>query len=247
MQTIDSGSRAGGFSAEIKFVVDRALGVQIREWARARLAADPHGSGPFADEYRVHSVYFDTSDRDVFHRRGSYGRSKYRIRRYSEGPVVFLERKLRNGGRLSKRRTTIDVTTLPHLAVPGMLNGDGTAWFRRRVALRGLQPVCQVTYVRTARMGETPDGEVRLTIDESVRAFSSDAFTFEPHAGMPLLDDVMIIELKYRGRVPAIFRELIDTFALTPGRSSKYRIAAQALGLVETADAPPAGAQALDA
>ena len=86
-----------GFTSEIKFVVDAATGGRIREWARARLAPDPHGAGSFADEYRVSSLYFDTAARDVFHRRGSYGRSKYRIRRYHDEPSVFLERKLRTG------------------------------------------------------------------------------------------------------------------------------------------------------
>jgi hypothetical protein len=246
MQVTEPSPGPGGFAAEIKFVLDAAVGVQIREWARAHMAADPHGGGQWGDEYRVTSVYFDTDARDVFHRRGSYGRSKYRIRRYHEEPVVFLERKLRTGARLAKRRTTIDLSTLPMLAVPGALNGDGTAWFRRRVALRGLQPVCQVSYLRTARAASTPDGPVRLTIDERMTGFSSGSFTFEPLAGRPLLEGVMILELKYRGRVPALFRQLIEEFRLTPRRSSKYRVAAQALGLVALPDdaAPP---RALDA
>jgi hypothetical protein len=37
----------------------------------------------------------------VFHRRGSFGRSKYRIRRYGEAQVGFLERKLKTRGLLT--------------------------------------------------------------------------------------------------------------------------------------------------
>ena len=245
MQATDNGARRAGFSAEMKFVLDAAVGVQIREWARARLDADPHGAGPFADEYRVHSVYFDTDARDVFHRRGSYGRSKYRIRRYSEEATVFLERKLRNGSHLAKRRTIIDVGTLPLLAVPGALNGDGTAWFRRRVALRALQPVCQVMYLRTARVGRTGEGPVRLTVDEGVTAFRSTSVLFESQPAIALLEGSMVLELKYRDTVPAIFRQLIEEFTLTPRRSSKYRTAVQALGLVP--GSTDAATQPLDA
>lgn len=221
-----------GFSSELKFVVDSAVGERLREWARQRLAADPHGVGPFADSYRVSSVYFDTEARDVFYRRGSYGRSKYRIRRYEDNPAVFLERKLRNGSRLAKRRTVIDLATLPLIAGT-TLNGDGTAWFRRRVALRRLAPVCQVAYTRVARMGDTPSGPARLTIDEGLHAFASEAFTFEDRPGIALLDGYAIVELKYGGTIPAVFREAVETFALAPQRWSKYRAAAAALGLVE--------------
>jgi hypothetical protein len=238
MQVVGSDTGSLGFTSETKFVVDAARGQEIRDWARDRLAADPHGSGAWSDEYRVSSVYFDTSARDVFHRRGSFGRSKYRIRRYREEPTAFLERKLRTGGRLAKRRTTIAVGMLPLIAGP-TLNGDATAWFRRRVALRGLHPVCQVSYLRTARVSSTAEGPVRLTLDEKITAFASEAFTFESRPAIPVLAGQVILELKYGGRLPALFKELVERFALEPQRCSKYRTTAEALGLVR---APREGA-----
>ena len=245
MQVTDSATSPSRFTAEIKFLVNAAVGAEIRAWARSRLEADPHGGGPCADEYRVSSVYFDTDARDVFHRRGSYGRSKYRIRRYQEAPTVFLERKLRNGNRLAKRRTVIDLGILPLLAVPGALNGDGTGWFRRRVALRCLEPVCQVSYLRTARVGTMADGPVRLTIDDDLRAIVSSSFAFQTEPGRTVLDDRVILELKYQERIPAVFRQLMDEFRIAPRRSSKYRLAARALGLI--AVTPGEARQMLDA
>lgn len=230
---------ARGFTSELKFVVDAAVGLQIGGWARERLAADPHGGGPHQDEYRVTSLYLDTDARDVFHRRGSYGRSKYRIRRYHQEPSVYLERKLRTGSRLAKRRTCIDVAALPLLADAQATSGDATRWFRRRVEVRRLQPVCQVSYLRMARMSDTPDGAARLTLDHTLTAVAASTFAFDGSAGAPLLEDDMILELKYRGAVPAVFKALVEAFALRPRRSSKYRVAADALGLVA---APPAGA-----
>ena len=221
-----------GFTSELKFVVDAAVARRMRAWARERLAADPHGAGAFSDEYRVSSVYFDTEARDVFHRRGSYGRSKFRIRRYEDDATVFLERKLRTGARLAKRRTGIDMTTLPLIA-GSTLNGDGTAWFRKRVALRRLRPVCQVSYMRMARMGRTASGPARLTLDDAVHAFANDSFAFQDHPGILLLDGYAVLEMKYDGTIPAVFKEAVETFALAPRRWSKYRAAAAALGLVE--------------
>ena len=224
--------QAPGFTSEIKFVVDAAVGRQIQQWARERLDADPHGAGPHGDEYRVTSLYFDTSDRDVFHRRGSYGRSKYRIRRYHHEPSVFLERKLRTSSFLAKRRTMIDLAALPRLGEAHALNGDGTSWFRRRLEVRRLAPVCQVSYLRMARGGQTPDGAARLTLDHALVATATAAYSFDAPAMTPLLGDEMILELKYRGVAPAVFRQLVETFALQPRRASKYRVAAAALGLV---------------
>jgi hypothetical protein len=35
--------------------------------------------------------------------------------------------------------------------------------------------------------------------------------------------------------MPAVFRELADAFAITPGGASKYRVAADALGIAKLA------------
>src|SRR5262245_30864964 len=103
---------------EIKFLVEAHVAGRIQAWARTHLNADPHGTGPFGDEYRTSSIYFDTDALDVFHRRGSYGRSKYRIRRYGDAETVFLERKLREPSVLAKRRTRTDLISLDQLSHP---------------------------------------------------------------------------------------------------------------------------------
>jgi hypothetical protein len=228
------GSSDNGYTAEIKFLVNEATGIRIREWARERLAADPHGTGAHADEYRVSTLYLDTAARDVFHRRGSYGRSKYRVRRYGDEPRVFLERKLRTAARLAKRRTNIPLDTL-HLLKAAETADAHTKWFHRRVLVRQLAPVCRVSYLRTARLAETPEGRMRMTLDYSLSASAADAFALDGPGPASLLNGYMILELKFRGSMPAIFRELADRFALVPGRASKYRVAADALGIARLA------------
>ena len=228
------GSGDNGYTAEIKFLVSEATGIQIREWVRGRLAPDPHGTGPHADEYRVSTLYLDTAAHDVFHRRGSYGRSKYRVRRYGEESRVFLERKLRTSSRLAKRRTDIPLEDL-HLLKAAEQGDALTKWFRRRVLVRQLAPICRVSYLRTARFAETPAGRMRLTLDYSLSASPADAFALDGPGPASLLNGHMILELKYRGAMPAVFKELADTFALAPGRASKYRTAVAALGIAQPA------------
>src|SRR5689334_17498214 len=117
------------FAAEIKFYVppDRVEG--LRDWARGRLRPDPYGSGPFGDSYRTNSLYFDTSDMRVYHRRGTYGRSKYRVRRYGEVADLFFERKLKTHDQVTKRRSIVDLPELPRLASENPMKGWPGHWF----------------------------------------------------------------------------------------------------------------------
>jgi len=217
-------------ACEIKFLVDPDDAPRILAWARAELQPDPYGAGPFGDEYETTSLYFDTDDLDVFHRRGSFGRAKYRIRRYGGSDIVFLERKLRKPGILVKRRTADVIDALARLETAEGDPGWRGEWFRRRLLARRLRPVCQVSYHRAARVIVCTDGLARLTLDGGLRAVSIDAPAFAGGAGVPVLEDRMILELKYCVRVPAIFRRLVEAFALEPQAASKYRLSMAALG-----------------
>src|SRR5262245_27025776 len=86
------------FASEIKFLISPELADQVRRWARNALSPDPHAGGQAGDVYRITSLYFDTKSFDVFHHNSSFGRSKYRIRRYGNGEIAFLERKLKTKG-----------------------------------------------------------------------------------------------------------------------------------------------------
>jgi hypothetical protein len=203
---------------EVKFLVSPDRAEQVRIWARSRLAPDPN-AGCGGDTYRVTSLYFDTACFDVFHAHGSYGRAKYRVRRYDDALTVFVERKMRTESLVSKRRALIGLDEIP---------GVG-GWFRRRLDARRLQPVCSITYLRTALIGR--QGE-RLTIDDQLFSDRVDAFTMgEPSRGIRIAAAHQILELKYLGEMPALFKELLETFPLHRTAVSKYRTAAAELGL----------------
>jgi hypothetical protein len=222
------------FAAEIKFLLSPTLAARVGEWARQRLAPDPHAAGDTGGAYQITSLYFDTAELDVFHRRGSYGRSKYRIRRYGSSVTVFLERKLKTRGLVTKRRSLVPVDEL--LQLPGRVAKPGWTgwWFHRRLLARGLEPVCQIGYQRTARVAMTPRGPIRLTLDRNVRAAAiADPGFDDGWPGVPVLDDQVILELKFRHETPLLFKRLVEEFALMPRPISKYRLAAAALGLVK--------------
>lgn len=225
------------FACESKFLLNAEQARLIRSWARINLGVDPHGNGEHGDLYQVSSIYFDTPGFDVFQRNGSYGRSKYRIRRYSSGDKVFLERKTKTDTQVSKRRTLVPLRELQQLQLPSsnwpsqMWSGY---WFQRRLQVRGLQPVCQISYERIARVAQAENGPCRLTLDNELCAQACTQTEFATATEQVLLpSDRYILELKYRYSLPVLFRRLLSEFAPLPQRISKYRLAIEALGLTQ--------------
>jgi hypothetical protein len=232
------------FAAEIKFLIPRAMAVGVRDWARRHLDPDPHGTGPFGDEYSITTLYLDTPRYDVFHRRASFGRSKYRIRRYDHGPDVFLERKLRRPGVLAKRRTPVPGGELLRLERDDVVDWEGR-WFHRRMMLRGLRPVCELSYHRVARQGGSASGPIRLTLDDDLRALRSGHLGFTGGDGVPFATDQVVLELKFRAEVPAAFKRLVEEFGLQPQAASKYRMGIAAVDPDGTRGAGAASAPAV--
>lgn len=234
---------ARGSAAELKFLLDRSLGQRLREWARARLERDPHGAGPSGDEYLTTSLYFDTEKHDVFYRRGSFGRAKYRVRRYGTVDSVFLERKLRTSGMVVKRRTMTPIDVLHRLEqqreTDGVWPGD---WFHRRLLARRLRPVCQLSYRRMARGILVGGVQARLTLDDRLRVAHVDRAHFNGEVGIPILEEQLILELKFRGPLPAVFKSLIEEWKLSAETASKYRFGMTALGHVPAAGKGPSAA-----
>lgn len=221
------------FACESKFLVNAEQAQLIRDWARSNLSVDPHGTGEHGDLYEVDSIYFDTVNLDVYRRNGSFGRSKYRIRRYNEGDTVFLERKTKTDRQVSKRRTLLHLRELGHLHQAPQAEWPGY-WFQRRLQVRGLQPVCHIGYQRIARIGQAENGPCRLTLDHAVSAQDCTHIQFPVVSGRTLLPvNSYILELKYRYTLPVLFRRLISDFAPLPQRISKYRLAIETLGVAQ--------------
>jgi hypothetical protein len=224
------------FAAEIKFLVPADRVDELRRWARGRLGPDPFGAGPHGDTYQTNSIYFDTVEFDVFHRRGSYGRSKYRARRYGDAAELFLERKLKTHDMVSKRRSIVPCAELERLASEETRKGWAGHWFHRRILARELAPVCQVCYTRTALVHTNGHGPIRMTLDVNVRAAISRELAFRALPEEPRLTGSNgILELKYHYAAPPVFEEMVERFSLVSQPISKYRLAIGSLFAMEVA------------
>ena len=225
----------GGQAYELKFLLDEAAVAPIEDWARARLALDPHCEVELGGAYRITTLYLDTPALDVYHRTRSYGRRKFRIRRYGLMSSAFLERKTKSRDRVAKRRTEMPASELARLAAP--LNGQADEgwqgdWFHERIVNRGLLPASRITYRRTAYVGECAEGPLRLTLDREIRGvLSSDWSLASGDDGLPLLNGHVILELKFLRSLPLPFKELVRDFRLNPAAISKYRLCREAWGV----------------
>jgi hypothetical protein len=232
MSPSTSYSETRQLASEIKFLLDPSQAAAVTAWARGNMSPDPNAGGESGDTYRTTSLYFDTPCFHVFHRIGSFARSKYRIRRYGEASGAFLERKLKTGNLVCKRRSIIGALELDRLVASRAEQHWDGYWFHRRLIARQLRPVCQISYLRTARVSQSSTGPVRLTLDQDIIGLPAGALRFDdPYDGIPLLPGRFILELKYIAALPALFKGVIEEFSLIPLTVSKYRLAAGALRL----------------
>ena len=79
-------------------------------------------------------------------------------------------------------------------------------------------------------VGMTDHGPVRLTCDRNMRAHRAAGLAFVTGDGTRVLDDQLILEMKYRIELPGMFKHLVERFALEPLKVSKYRLSLEALG-----------------
>jgi hypothetical protein len=214
---------------EIKFLLDPERAGHLEAWARRHMSYDPYADPDRGYAYRIHTLYLDTPGRDMFRRVPGHVRHKFRVRRYGAEPVVYLERKSKTGDRVVKRRTKVPVEDLCRLdEVPADPKWPGF-WFRRRLTFRRLRPAWRVTYERVAHVGPGPNGMLRMTLDRQVSGAPADGWAIEElPLARPALPGQLIVELKYKAAMPAVFKGLLVDLHLLPKQASKYRLGVSA-------------------
>lgn len=216
---------------ELKFLLSAAQAQELIDRVAGQLTADPHGDPALGGAYRTTTLYCDTPGLDVFHALGKGRRQKHRLRCYGDGALVFLERKVRRQDRVRKRRSVVPRAELA-LLDRALADADWPgAWFHRRLRRRGLAPVCRITYERVARIGESADGPLRLTLDRHICGELTDAWTCDPVPhGVQVLADQVLCEFKFLRQLPGLFAQLMQTMHLHPTQISKYRSVLRAAG-----------------
>jgi hypothetical protein len=75
---------------ELKLLLDEPLACEVQRRLRPVLSLDPHCEGDGG--YQLTTLYCDTPQLDVLHRRGRYRLFKFRLRRYGTSNRIYLER-----------------------------------------------------------------------------------------------------------------------------------------------------------
>lgn len=217
---------------EVKYLLPAAAADGLQDWARASLAADPHADPALQGAYEITTLYLDTPRFDVFHRARELDETKYRLRRYGEGSLVYLERKRRRKDRVTKRRTPVAAGELGRLGAAG--DDWAGAWFRGEIGARGFRPVCGLTYLRTAFFGAGETGPFRLTFDRGIRGVPRAEWSLGRVEGEAtrIAEGLTIVEMKFREALPEVLKRVIAKLEMRPSGLSKYRAACRAARIV---------------
>ena len=216
---------------ELKFLLSEQQAEDVHRRLAEHMLPDVHADAARGHSYETTSLYCDTPEFHVFHRIGSCKRRKHRLRRYGDSPSIFLERKMKWGDRVKKRRSQVPDADLALFAMPLSATYWPGHWFHRQLQNRQLIPVCTVTYNRIALVGHSADGPLRLTFDRNIRGqLTQDWNVAAVDDGHQVLSDQVICEFKYQRFLPAIFKEVIHDLRLTPTPVSKYRTMLRAIG-----------------
>lgn len=214
----------GATAYEVKFLLDETKAAEIKRWAARHLSPDPNGDPQQGGSYRITSLYTDTAGLDVYHRTPKFRRRKYRLRRYGDETTIHLERKIRKGTTVAKRRSSIPETALSLLSHPLGVTGWPGDWFQQSLLRKALLPSCQITYQRTAFLGSGSEGPLRLTLDRNLFGQRANDWTVETsESALPLAPGMVVLELKFRDAMPVLFKRLVAERQLSPSGFSKYR------------------------
>ncbi|MBL8821358.1 MAG: polyphosphate polymerase domain-containing protein [Planctomycetia bacterium] len=220
-------------ACELKLLLSEEQALAVEDRCRLELLLDPHCTNQSSPGYHIKSLYCDTPEWDVFHRRNRFRLFKFRVRQYGSSTQVYLERKSKKGIEVRKKRWCIPLQQL------GLLNGDAEqdwegSWFHNQLIRNRLGPVCLIEYERVAYYGSSGSEPVRLTFDRHIRGglhhpWSMTSQTFS----MPILRNQVVCEFKFRGLLPPLFKSIIHELQLTTSGVSKYRHCIDASGVLK--------------
>lgn len=223
---------------ELKYVIPEELALAVREFVRSYLELDEYGAKRADLSYTIHNLYLDSDDLAIYWGtiNGNKNRYKLRLRFYEDNPAapIFFEIKRRMNEAILKqrggvKRHAVEAVLAGHLPAPGdLVSGDP----RQLVAIQRFvelmmrdraRPIAHVCYDREAWISPT-DNSVRVTMDRNV--YISPEFTarFTSQMDDPscVFGRAVILELKFTGRFPDWFKEMVRIFHLRQGSASKY-------------------------
>ena len=190
----------------------------------------------------MRSLYLDSPEWSCFYDKtaGVSERHKLRVRAYpnSKGQfdTVKFEVKYRNNLRISKDVATLSLCEYKELR-PLLTQSrlPDREWLESNPALRaffslkqlhGRVPVLNIEYRRQAFRARR-ERQVRITLDDRLRAYRSRTLETPLSAGCPILPALQsVLEIKVEETLPYWVQRLIDKYRLRVQSVSKYALAA---------------------
>ena len=217
---------------ELRYFVSPDQALRIRDFVREYMSFDEHSVGQTDYSYPVHTLHLDSDDWKLYWRtvRADQDRWKLRVRYYSSHPEspVFCEVKHQMTDAIVKHRGGVTQE-----AVNSLLGGclPETRHFLSRNPKEAMaverfvtmllelnaRPKLHLFCMREAY--ESDDANARVTLDRNicVSDVSGDSGELLPTAMQnPLFcwNHTVILELRFTGRFPDWYRELVRTFDL---------------------------------
>ena len=223
---------------ELKYIVPEQVALAVRDFISSYLILDRFGIRQPGLSYPVHSLYLDSDDLAFYWHtiNGNKNRFKLRLRYYDDRPAspVFFEIKRRINMAILKqrgaaRRHAVDALLAGQLPAPEQLFFDEPAQlpalehFCELMQQYQAKPKAHVAYRREAWVSPN-DNSTRVTMDRQIQ------FVFEPaallrtqmHNPLDISPDSVVLELKFTGRFPDWFKELVRYFNLWQCSAAKY-------------------------
>ncbi len=218
--------RAYGGRHEIKHSINRGDLLQLRSRLSQVMAQDENTDA--CGGYRVRSLYFDNYRDKALREKidGVDEREKFRFRFYNDNPSFLrLEKKSKKNGLCFKRGCRVEQSLCR-----AVLAGDYEALKQSgeplqvelysKIISEQLRPKNIVDYRREAFV--FGPGNVRITLDQDIRATSSVNAFLEPDLISVPIPDMQILEVKYDHFLPELIRGLALLSSRQATAFSKY-------------------------
>jgi SPX domain protein involved in polyphosphate accumulation len=223
---------------ELKYFLTEDMALRVRDFILQYLEFDEYCMKSATNSYPVHSLYLDSDDWKIYWRtiNGDKNRYKLRVRYYSEHPKspIFFEIKRRMKDIILKERCGVRREAVPQVLAGQIPTDDQVTThepedqvamveFIRLMADVNAKPKMHVAYMREAFVNNY-NNEVRVTMDRTIR--------MQPRPGGEIVttmenpikvsEKLVVLELKFSGRFPHYYREVVQKFNLPLTGAAKY-------------------------
>jgi hypothetical protein len=231
---------------ELKYLISEDVALAMRDFVRSYLVLDENSADKPNYSYPNHSLYLDSPELTLYWDviNGNKNRYKLRLRFYDDHPdsPVFFEIKRRSDNAILKQRGPVRreaivpllAGQLPeqhHLLSSNPKHLVAVQQFSRLMHQHHARPTTHVAYLREAWVS-TADNSVRVTFDRDVFIVPHSAPSITTAMENPVIPwgKQVILELKFTGRFPNWFFEMVRLFGVMQCGVAKYAEGVAVLG-----------------